>query len=87
MDSGGEGVPSAPGEVRPVYQEYATRESGLDLKTRSLEETNVPMVSPVGRFNPTHSSIDEEAVSGLKQGGSKLRLQKDANAPGEVIQS
>jgi radical SAM superfamily enzyme YgiQ (UPF0313 family) len=61
--------------VRPVYQEYATRESGSELKARSKEET-----MQASRFNPSHSSID-----GLKQGAVKTRLQKDPNVEIEVI--
>lgn len=75
-----DGTVSAVGEVRPVYQEYATRESGVEMKMRSKEET---MQSANGRFNPSHSSIDGEAVKGLKQGAIKTRLQKDANAEAE----
>lgn len=63
------------GQVRPVYQEYATRESGVELKMRSKEET-----MQASRFNPSHSSID-----GLKQGAAKTRLQKDPNVDEEVI--
>ena len=88
------------GAVHPVYQEYADQESGADVRDRARDEKppdQTSMQANGGRFNETSSQFVHLAtgggtgpepvhgVGGLKQGASKIRMEKDPKAPGEII--